>query len=671
MTGVQEILGDFYQVLALTTRRAMLDLWTSLFDGGDFMPHGHCYLWNPSLVRLHLLTDLAIGCAYVAISLTLAFLVGKAKRDMPFSWIFVCFGLFIVACGATHFMEIWTLWTPLYWLSGTVKLLTAVASVATALVLPPLVPKSLAMIRASGQLERLNTNLEQRVQARTAELSAANQALAGLAAIVEQSNDAIISIDRDKNITTWNPAAARIYGFAREEVVGQSISMLAPPGLSNETPELVERLKRGEHVSSLETVRVRKTGEPIDVSLTLSAIKNEAGEFQGASIIVRDITERKRGEEMFRLAVEAAPNAMVIVDGDGRMVLVNAQTEKLFGYKRDELIGREVDILVPHRYRSGHPGHRSAFMRQPRARAMGTGRDLHGLRKDGSEFPVEIGLNPIQTGQGTWVLSAILDITERKRAEEEIRSLNQELEHRVVERTSELSAVNAELEAFSYSVSHDLRAPLRQIAGFSRIVAEEYGEELAPECQGYLHRMQDGAQQMGHLIDGLLNLSKVGQQVVSRRAVPLNPIIDAALEVLKPECIGREIEWQIEKLSSLECDPMLMRQVFANLLSNALKFTRDRTPAVIHIGSTIRNGERVIFVRDNGSGFDMQYAGKLFGVFQRFHKPQDFEGTGVGLAIVQRIIRKHGGRIWAEAEPDRGATFFFTIPAGGEACQHT
>jgi PAS domain S-box-containing protein len=648
----------------------MVDLWMSLFDGGDFMPHGHCYLWNPGLVRLHLLTDLAIGFAYVAISLTLAYLVGKAKRDMPFSWIFACFGLFIIACGATHFMEIWTLWTPLYWLSGTVKLVTAVASVATALVLPPLVPRSLALIRAVGQLERLNASLEQRVEARTAELSAANLALAGLAAIVEQSNDAIVSVDRDGRIMTWNPAAERIYGFGREEVVGQSVSLLAPPGLSKETSELVERLKGGERVSSLETIRVRKTGDPIDVSLTLSAIKNESGEFQGASIIARDITERKRGEEMFRLAVEAAPNAMVMVDGDGHIMLVNAQTEKLFGYRRDELIGRDVDILIPHPYWGVHRGFRSEFMHQPRVRGLGTGRDVHGLRKDGSEFPAEIGLNPIRTGQGTWVLSAILDITERKREEREIHLLNQELEHRVAERTAELSAVNAELEAFSYSISHDLRAPLRQIAGFAGIVVEDYGPQLAPECQGYLHRVQDGAQHMGHLVDALLNLSRMGQQMVSLEAVPINPIIDAALEVLKPECVNREIEWQIETLSTLECDAMLLRQVFANLLSNALKFTRNRTPAIIHIGSKLQNGELVIFIRDNGSGFDMQYAGKLFGVFQRFHRAQDFEGTGVGLAIAQRIIRKHGGRIWAEAEPDQGATFFFTIPSGPKAAPH-
>jgi PAS domain S-box-containing protein len=670
--------------------------WKNLFDAGNFMPHGHCYLWVPGLIRLHLFTDLAIGLAYIAISCTLAYLVRKAKKDIPFSWIFVCFGLFIIACGATHLMEIWTLWVPLYWLSGAVKLVTALASVATAVVLPPLVPKSLAMIRSAKPSDRrhtelqqayvalqkeiaerkkaeleireFNSQLEERVNNRTAELSAANLALAGLAAIVESSSDAIVSLDQDRRITTWNPAAERIYGFPKLEVLGHSVSMLAPPGRSGETPGLVDRLKLGEPIISFETIRLRKTGESINVSLTLSPIRNEAGEFQGTSIISRDITERKRGEEMFRLAVEAAPNAMVIVNGEGKIVLVNAQTEKLFGYRRDELIGKDLNILVPRKYRKAHRAHQSEFNRNPHARAVASRRgDLYGLRKDGSEFPVEIGLNPIQTEQGAWVLSAIVDITERKRAEEEISLLNRDLERRVAERTAELTAANAEMEAFSYSISHDLRAPLRQVAGFSKIIAEEYGPGLTPDCARYLNMVQDGAQQMGQMVDDLLDLSRIGRQLVSRRPTPLGPVVDAALAILQPDLLNREIEWQIESLCSVEGDARLLKQVFVNLLSNAVKFTRPRDHAFIQVGQTTVAGEPVIFVRDNGAGFDMKYAGKLFGVFQRLHKARDFEGNGVGLALVRRIIYKHGGRIWAEAEENKGATFFFTVPDGPKA----
>jgi signal transduction histidine kinase len=245
----------------------------------------------------------------------------------------------------------------------------------------------------------------------------------------------------------------------------------------------------------------------------------------------------------------------------------------------------------------------------------------------------------------------------RNLAEQELKHVNKNLEYR----SAELSDANSELESFSYSVAHDLRAPLRQIAGYSNVLTKDHATRLDPEAQRYLDKIGEGARKMGRLVDDLLSLSKVGRQELSLQNTALDPLLRQVVEDLSPECSGRAVEWQIGELFSTECDPGLVKQVFVNLLSNAVKYTGKRQHAVIQVGQMMQNDARVVFVRDNGAGFEMQYVGKLFGVFQRLHKARDFEGTGVGLAIVQRIIRKHGGRIWAEAKLDEGATFFFTL----------
>jgi PAS domain S-box-containing protein len=510
---------------------------------------------------------------------------------------------------------------------------------------------------AEDEVRRLNANLEETVRVRTRKLAETSQKAALAEAILKDSKYAVWTVDLELSITSWNSAAERLFGYPAEEVLGRPASMLAPPERQAEAPEGMARMKQDQDLDSYETVRVRKDGALIYVYLMFSPIRNQLGGLQGASVLASDITERRRAEEMFHIAVEAAPNAMIMTDAAGKMVLVNAQTEKLFGYTREELIGSGVEILIP-----AHPAYRGDFMRAPHARPMGVGPELHGVRKDGSEFPAEIGLNPIKTGQGTLVLSTVVDIAERKQADAEFQRLNLELELRVAERTAELTAANAELESFSYSVAHDLRAPLRQIAGFSRILMEECGPEISGDSRRYLKRIQDGAHHMGNLVDDLLLLAKVSRQPLSRRATPLNELIRSVIENLQPDCAGREIRWEIDPLWTAHCDSALVAQVFVNLLSNAIKFSRLRPHAVIQIGQTGINGQRAIFVRDNGAGFDMAHAGKLFGVFQRLHKAAEFEGTGIGLANVQRIVHKHGGRIWAEAAPDQGATFFLTLP---------
>ncbi|HZR57642.1 MAG TPA: ATP-binding protein [Terriglobales bacterium] len=255
------------------------------------------------------------------------------------------------------------------------------------------------------------------------------------------------------------------------------------------------------------------------------------------------------------------------------------------------------------------------------------------------------------------------EIGERKRAQEEVNKLNKDLERRVAERTQQLDAVNKELEAFSYSVAHDLRAPLRHINGFSKILEDDYGPTLEAEARHYLASIRNAAKNMGQLVDDLLKMGQIGRQELVCRPTNLKSLVEFAVRDLQLECEEREIDWRIGELPAIECDPGLMKQVFVNLLSNAVKYTRRCEKAIIETGQVTLQGAPTIFVRDNGAGFDQQYAHKLFGVFQRLHRAEEFEGTGVGLATVQRIIQKHGGRIWAEAEVNKGATFFFALTA--------
>jgi PAS domain S-box-containing protein len=358
-----------------------------------------------------------------------------------------------------------------------------------------------------------------------------------------------------------------------------------------------------------------------------------------------------------RGVVESAPDGIIVVDGTGAIVLVNRQAQRMFGYEEQELLGQLIEMLLPDRLRTRHVEYCQGYFQNPTTRPMGIGLSLAGRRRDGSEFPVEISLSPMPTSDGLLVTGVIRDVTDRRQVEEQIRTLNENLARRI----AELDAVNKELEAFSYSVSHDLRAPLRSIDGFGQALLEEYAEHLDDTAADYLRRIRAATQRMGELIDDLLDLSRVTRREMRHEDVDLSALATTVIGDLTKAQPSRDIEVQIAAGLVGRGDAHLLRVLLENLLGNAWKFTGRQTAARVEFGAR-REGDRLVYyVRDNGVGFDMTYAHKLFGAFQRLHAATEFPGTGIGLATVERIVHRHGGRVWAHSEIGQGATFFFTL----------
>ena len=444
-----------------------------------------------------------------------------------------------------------------------------------------------------------------------------------------------------------NPAALRKYGYTREEFLRMTVKHIRPE--EDVATFLAEMESAPEKEDRGQWRHRKKDGTLMDVEVT--SHRMDYGGRDARLVVATDVTELKRAEAKFRGLLESAPDAVVIVNEQGRIVLVNAQTEALFGWSREELLGKAAEELMPEGSRARHEKQRRDYFLRPRIRPMSAGLELYGRRKDGSVFPADIELAPLETNDGLLISSVIRDITERKQAEELIRA-----------RSAALEAANKELEAFSYSVSHDLRAPLRAIDGFGLALLEENADRLDAEGKRLLERIRRASQRMGHLIDDLLKLARLTRAELRLQAVDLTAIAREVADDLRKADGRRAVEFRIADGLRAQGDPQLMRIVLENLIGNAWKFTAKRPSGLIEFSQARANGNAPFFVRDNGAGFDPAYASHLFAPFQRLHSETDFAGSGIGLATVQRIVARHGGKVWAEGAVERGATFYFEVP---------
>jgi Cu+-exporting ATPase len=533
---------------------------------------------SPLLMMVMALSNALIAISYASIPFFLIVFVRK-RKDMPFTWIIFLFGLFILACGTTHITHVIGLWWKVDWWQATFDAVCALISVATAVVVWPILPRLLS-IPSPNQLRLVNEELQK-----------------------EKDKLVFTQIELHK---AYNAIELRV---------------------DERTAELLIANK-----SLQDEVSVRKR---VEESL-------------------------RESEEKFRNVFENSVVGKSLTTLDG-IIKTNLAFCRILGYTEEELKQKKWEELT---YPADIERDRENINSLLTGAIPSIRWEKRYIHKDGNLVWVDIStvLQRDSDGQPLYFITVINDITERKKAEEEINILNSELEHRVIERTEQFEAANKELEAFSYSVSHDLRAPLRHISGFIGLFLENKSSELTKEELGYLNVVVQSSEEMGKLIDALLSFSGLNRSELHKERIDTSLLINRVLQLFEPEIQARSILIKIDALPESLADQQLLNQVWINLVSNAIKYTGKKEKATIEIGSFGVDYETVFFVKDNGAGFNMKYAEKLFTVFQRLHKPRDFEGIGIGLANVQRIVTRHGGRCWAEGEINKGATFYFSLP---------
>lgn len=761
----------------------------NLLFTANYIPHGHCYLWQRELVWLHIVSDSLIALAYYSIPLSLLYVVFQ-RKDLPFRNIFWLFGAFILSCGTTHVMEVWTLWHPVYWLSGSLKLITALISAYTAFALIPLIPQALAL-PSPTQLEMINQRLQKEISEGKKNATSLLELTQLQKAILNSTNYTIISVEPDGTIKTFNLAAQQYLGYSPEEVVGKLTPEIIHDPLEVEqraevlSQELGVKIEPGFEVfvagarrgiaDENEWTYIRKDGSRFPVLLSVTALYDSEGNINGFVGIGQDISDRKQAEKELRelnTAMQNAVEGIARLDLEGRYVNVNRAYANKCGYKPEEMIGMEwrmtvhpddVEMLIlacqemltsgkvefeargkrkngsffykqitmvkacdekgifngnhcfmkditdrklteraleesEYKYRQivelAEEGiwlidskARTTYVNQAMARMLGYselemfGRALfdfmdeegkqsandqsdrrkqgmaerHELRlksKDGKDVWTYMSTSPVMDEKGNLLSSCALvyNITDRK-----------EIERQMLQITEDLKRSNEDLEQFAYVASHDLQEPLRAVTSYTQLLAQRYQGNLDAKADKYINYIVDGASRMQQLINDLLAYSRLGTRAQEFEAADCNAAVQQSLSNLQIAIAEKNAVITYESLPTVMADEFQLVQLFQNLIGNAIKFCRQDVP-IIHIAAIMQDHEWLFSVRDNGIGIDPEYADRIFIIFGRLHSRREYSGTGIGLAICQRIVERHGGRIWVESQSGEGATFYFTIP---------
>jgi PAS domain S-box-containing protein len=465
-------------------------------------------------------------------------------------------------------------------------------------------------------------------------------------------NYAIFATDPAGRVVSWNAGAQRIKGYKADEIMGKNFSCFFPPeDIELGRPEEILRITAANGHHEEQGMRVRKDGSRFPASVTFTALRDPSGNLLGFSEFSHDLSESKESEAKYRGLLEAAPDAMVIVNEAGDIVLLNLQAEKQFGYRRDELVGRKVTNLIPEGFaeRLIADGNRTAA--EALVQQIGMGIDLYGRRKDGSEFPIEMMLSPLESAHGILVTAAIRNITVRKEGEENL-----------LRTAEELKQTNDQLQQFAYVASHDLQEPLRMVASYTQLLAKRYVGRLDSDADEFISYAVDGCNRMQTLIRDLLAYSHSGTDGKAQRVISTEDVLQEVLINLRAMIEESGAVVTHDSLPTIMSSGSQLAQIFQNLIGNAIKYRSASAPRV-HISATKNDGKGwVLSVRDNGMGIEPQYFEKIFVLFQRLHGREEFSGTGIGLAVCKKIVEQLGGTIWVESQPEKGSTFYFSLP---------